>query len=104
MIRTLNRNKMPPALWRLARLAPLDANARAAISTAIEGSRLVAANRELISEGDEIRRPLLIVSGWAVRVRILADGGDRYLAFCCLASLSVIAVTFILLPYRRWPL
>src|SRR4029453_12642178 len=36
---------------------------------------------ELLTEGHEIREALLIVEGWAARVRILSDGRRQFLSF-----------------------
>lgn len=67
-----------PALTRLAALAALDVIAIKALQDAIGGARFVRARRELVAEGSPAQR-LLIVSGWAARVRQLADGRRQLL-------------------------
>ena len=63
-----------PAIRRLAALAPLDPSARAALADAALRSRALRPARELLAEGAPIANPLLILSGWAARVRFLTDG------------------------------
>ena len=70
-----------PALQRLARLAPLGDEAVALIRSALTRAMPVAAKRDLLSEGKSIREPLLLVSGWAARVRQFADGRRQFLSF-----------------------
>lgn len=70
-----------PALVRLARLAPLASEERAAVTAALGEQRRVAQRRELISEGREIAEPLLLIAGWAARVRLLSDGRRQFLSF-----------------------
>jgi CRP-like cAMP-binding protein len=70
-----------PALTRLAALAPLDAAAIEALERAIAASVTDAPRAELLREGREIPAALLIVDGWAARVRILADGRRQFLSF-----------------------
>jgi CRP-like cAMP-binding protein len=70
-----------PAVRRLAALAQLGAQDIAVLEDAIGRSRWVPARRELITEGRPIPGPLLIVDGWAARVRILPDGRRQFLTF-----------------------
>lgn len=70
-----------PALLRLARLAPLASEERAAVAAALGEQRRVAQRRELVSEGREIVEPLLLIAGWAARVRLLSDGRRQFLSF-----------------------
>lgn len=70
-----------PAVARLAALAPLDAAAKSALAAAVRKWRNVPARRELLIEGREIAEPLLMVKGWAARIRELADGRRQILSF-----------------------
>ena len=71
----------PPALTRFAALAPLTDEDRAALTAAIAMSRRLPSRCEIIREGREIAEPRLIVSGWAARVRLIADGRRQFLGF-----------------------
>lgn len=68
--------------------------------------RTVAGNLEVLVEGKPIGDPILIVSGWAARVRLLADGRKQILGLllpgdlighcyqpCPIAITSIIALT-----------
>jgi CRP-like cAMP-binding protein len=69
-----------PALLRLARLAPLrDASLRA-LRSATELSFSCGARSDLVAEGKEISRPMLILEGWAARIRLLEDGRRQVLS------------------------
>ncbi|HVF95361.1 MAG TPA: Crp/Fnr family transcriptional regulator [Sphingomonas sp.] len=72
----------PSALvTRLSRLAPLgDADYRA-IALAERDQRRWPARREILGEGEPIRERRAIVSGWACRQRILADGQRQIISF-----------------------
>jgi CRP-like cAMP-binding protein len=70
-----------PALARLASLAPLDGAAREALERAIAGATVSRARSELLTQGREIPGALLVVEGWAARMRILADGRRQFLSF-----------------------
>ena len=94
------------AIVRLAALSPLDAEAATALEAAVNRPRTYRARREILTEGQEIGETLLILNGWAARVRLLEDGrrqimnfllpGDL-IGFCdhdhALASSTVSAVT-----------
>ncbi|RSV40380.1 Crp/Fnr family transcriptional regulator [Sphingomonas sp. ABOLD] len=71
----------PPALHRLSRIAPLGDAARAMVEAAVRDSRRVPMRRELLTEGRAVPEPMLLVSGWAARVRILVDGRRQFLSF-----------------------
>lgn len=71
----------PPALRRLLRVAPLGLHASEALLEAIHGARHAAPRQELLTEGRAIPEAMLIVSGWAARVRILVDGRRQFLSF-----------------------
>ncbi|PVX29332.1 Crp/Fnr family transcriptional regulator [Sphingomonas pokkalii] len=70
-----------PALHRLSRIAPLGDAARDLIALAVREPRRVPMRRELLIEGRAVPEPMLLVSGWAARVRILADGRRQFLSF-----------------------
>jgi CRP-like cAMP-binding protein len=94
------------ALRRLAALGPMDDVASLLLAEAVRRCTTVPARRELIGEGGEIKHGHLILSGWAARVRDLADGRRQIVSFllpgdlvglCAqerpLATSSVVAVT-----------
>jgi CRP-like cAMP-binding protein len=70
-----------PAVTRLSALAPLDAEAIEALERSIAASVTDRPRSELLTEGREIPAALLLVEGWAARVRILADGRRQFLSF-----------------------
>lgn len=70
-----------PAITRLSALAPLDAEAVQSLERAIAASVADRPRTELLSEGQEIAAPLLVVEGWAARIRILPDGRRQFLSF-----------------------
>lgn len=70
-----------PAVTRLSALAPLDAEAVHALERSIASSVTDRMRSELLTEGREIPAALLIVEGWAARVRILSDGRRQFLSF-----------------------
>ncbi|WP_347302984.1 Crp/Fnr family transcriptional regulator [Croceibacterium sp. TMG7-5b_MA50] len=70
-----------PAIQRLAALAPLDEAALDLLRTAARQQRAVVARREILTEGQAIGPHLLLLSGWAARVRVLEDGRRQILAF-----------------------
>jgi CRP-like cAMP-binding protein len=70
-----------PAATRLSALARLDAEAVHAIERSIAASVPDRPRSELLTEGREIQAALLIVEGWAARVRILSDGRRQFLSF-----------------------
>lgn len=105
-----------PVLTRLAALAPLDQEAIGAVRAAIDQAVRVRARTELITEGLEIPCPRLIVSGWAARVRILADGRRQFLSFLLpgdfiglcqqprpVAVSTVVALTDLMVCNPPWP-
>jgi len=70
-----------PLATRLSRLAPLaDADYRA-IALAERDLRRWPARREILGEGEPIRERRAIISGWACRQRILADGQRQIISF-----------------------
>jgi len=82
MIRSQLRSETRgPALTRLMALAPLDEAAVAALGAAMEEAHAVRVRRDIITEGREITQALLLLSGWAARVRLLPDGRRQFLSF-----------------------
>ena len=81
MARAVVKDEALPAVVRLTRLAPLDRMALDALTAAAEGPRRFRAYRDLLGEGERITERLLILSGWAARVRILQDGRRQILSF-----------------------
>lgn len=72
---------MPPALVRLAGLAPLGAADMRAVAAAAAVPTASRVRGELVREGEEVAQSRLLLSGWAARVRILADGRRQFLSF-----------------------
>ncbi len=72
-----------PALLRLQRIAMLDQGAMGALQQATERRRYASSfqSQELLREGEVITAPLLMLSGWAARVKILPDGRRQILNF-----------------------
>lgn len=70
-----------PAVERLSALAPLDAEAIHALERAIDSSVVDRPRTELLAEGREIPAALIVIEGWAARVRILPDGRRQFLSF-----------------------
>jgi len=70
-----------PALRRLASLGPLDTWSFDAIEAALAKRQRLRRRRDIIGEGKPIAGARLIVSGWAARVRIFADGRRQFLSF-----------------------
>ncbi|WP_294391108.1 Crp/Fnr family transcriptional regulator [uncultured Sphingomonas sp.] len=66
--------EVQPAMRRLDTLTTLDDVARSALATAFQRTRFIRARRELLSEGAPITESLLVLKGWAARIRLLADG------------------------------
>lgn len=71
----------PPPIHRLAALAPLTDTDLAVLRDVVDTARLFSPRRELLSERCPIAGPMMIVSGWAARVRILMDGRRQFLSF-----------------------
>lgn len=69
-----------PAIVRLACLGPLTEGALRALRSAADLSFSCGARADVIAEGKEIGRPLLILDGWAARVRLLEDGRRQVLS------------------------
>ncbi|TDN86853.1 Crp/Fnr family transcriptional regulator [Stakelama pacifica] len=70
-----------PALTRLNRLAALDEAAQSELNASLRRRRSAQARREVVAEGEVITEPLLILRGWAARVRVLPDGRRQLINF-----------------------
>ena len=75
------RPDVSAALRRLSMLAPLDEGAHAALRTALSQTTTMSARRDIVGEAQAMRGPLLVVQGWAARVRQLHDGRRQLLSF-----------------------
>ena len=73
---------MSPALTRMAALSPaLDDAALTALRYAEQSERRIPVRRELVTEGAPVDAPLILLSGWAASVRLLADGRRQIMGF-----------------------
>jgi len=68
-------------LIRLRRLAAIGESEAAKLHEATRRARSVGARRDILLEGEPIVNPTIIVSGWACRSRLLADGRRQILGF-----------------------
>lgn len=71
---------LEPAIARLTDLVPLGDGALHALQAARDLNFSCGARSDLINEGEEIGRPLLILEGWAARIRLLEDGRRQILS------------------------
>lgn len=70
-----------PVIRRLGALTALDDAAIGALERALEETVSVKIRQELLHEGEEIRRPMLMVRGWAALTRCLEDGRRQIINF-----------------------
>lgn len=77
----LQQAAYPPAVVRLAALARLDDEAIDALEQAVAAAVVFRPRAELLTQGQTIPAPALVVEGWAARVRIFADGRRQFLSF-----------------------
>lgn len=68
-------------LVRLRRLAAITEVEAAKLHEGMRRARAVGARRDILLEGEPIVNPTIIVSGWACRTRLLADGRRQILGF-----------------------
>lgn len=68
-------------LIRLRKLAAISETEAARLHEGIRRCRAVGARRDILLEGEPIVNPTIIVSGWACRSRLLADGRRQILGF-----------------------
>lgn len=66
---------------RLLGRGPLDTEEIAMISAACRNERAVVAGHHLIREGDKPDPVFVVLEGWAIRYKILPDGGRQVIAF-----------------------
>jgi len=69
------------ALRSLSRFGPLPTDAELHIESALDDRQSVPASTELITEGDALNSPRILVSGWAARTRMFADGRRQIVSF-----------------------
>ena len=69
------------ALRSLSRFGPLPADAELHIEAALDYSQTALPLTEIISEGEALNSPRILISGWAARIRLLGDGRRRILNF-----------------------
>ncbi len=68
-------------LRSLSRFGPLPADAELHIEAALDYSKTALPLTELISEGEALNSPRILMSGWAARIRLFGDGRRRILNF-----------------------
>lgn len=66
---------------RLSRMAALTEADLTALRFAEANGKVVRARRDILGEGQKLNQPMLIVSGWAARVRLVADGRRQFVDF-----------------------
>jgi len=76
--RQIAAGETSPAIRRLESLADLGPQAREVLATAAERRQMVKGGRELVGEHQEYKA-LILLSGWAARVRLLQDGRRQLL-------------------------
>ncbi|HKY81333.1 MAG TPA: Crp/Fnr family transcriptional regulator [Sphingobium sp.] len=70
-----------PVIRRLGALTALDGAALGALQAVLERTVPIKMRQELLHEGQEIGRPMLMVRGWAARTRCLEDGRRQIINF-----------------------
>ena len=65
----------------LARSGPLADDEERTARSALSEMQSVPAGHELITEGQPLNRPCLLLEGWAVRQRVLSDGRRQIFSF-----------------------
>ena len=81
---------------RLSSLAALDAAACDLLDAAAAGAYPLRPRQELLSEGRAVDTPLILLDGWAARVRVLVDGRRQIVSL--LLPGDVIGVSELLDP------
>jgi len=69
------------AIRRLSALSPLDAGDLAVLGRAAERARTYPVRHSFLTIGRPVAEPLLVLQGWAARVRILPDGRRQFMSF-----------------------
>jgi CRP-like cAMP-binding protein len=77
-----------PVVRRLSRLAPLSAEDLALLDTVAARRERHDRNAELNRQGERVCTPRMILSGWAARVRTLADGRRQVISLLLPGDLS----------------
>ncbi len=70
-----------PALRRLSALSSLEAADLTLLQAAMEASQTHPPRHNFLTLGRPIAAPLLLLQGWAARVRILPDGRRQFMSF-----------------------
>ncbi|WP_294235900.1 Crp/Fnr family transcriptional regulator [uncultured Sphingomonas sp.] len=70
-----------PAILRLSALASLDNADLALLRNAMDAPRIYPVRHTFLTLGRPIAEPLLLLQGWAARVRILPDGRRQFMSF-----------------------
>lgn len=69
------------ALRSLSRFGPLPPDAERHLEAALDHNQIAPPSTELISEGEALNRPRILMSGWAARVRVFDDGRRQIVSF-----------------------
>lgn len=72
---------LEPVVRRLRTLAPLSEDDQALVRSLSDRRQRHAAGEELVAEGEAVGRPRFVVSGWACRQRVMADGRRQIFSF-----------------------
>lgn len=70
-----------PAMRRLSSLTPLDAGDRHLLDRAMDAPLTYPVRHVFLTIGRPIAEPMLLMQGWAARVRILPDGRRQFMSF-----------------------
>lgn len=70
-----------PAIRRLSALANLSPTDVEQLRVAAGAARTLPSRREFVTEGEPIREPRIVLSGWACRTHVLRDGRRQVLSF-----------------------
>jgi CRP-like cAMP-binding protein len=69
------------ALLSFGRFGPLSDPEKESVVFGIAGADIVRADSQLLSEGQPLRNPKIVLAGWAARIRMLSDGRRQILSF-----------------------
>lgn len=69
------------AIHRLSALTPLDPADLAMLADAAEDARTYPVRHSFLTIGRPVTEPLLVLQGWAARVRVLPDGRRQFMSF-----------------------
>ncbi len=78
---TISDDLFAPGLRRLSALATLEASDLALLRTAMETPRTYPVRHSFLTVGRPVAEPLIVLQGWAARVRILPDGRRQFMSF-----------------------